>query len=300
MTGDSNGEGLTSATAAVALADVCGQVGLDAGQAQLLRVGENANYVLPERGVVIRIARSLDLRDRVEREVALARWLADLDFPAVRVAQDFPQVVPADDRLVTFWELVVETEAEKTAADLGSVLAGFHALPSPPFALPSFDPFSVVPARLALAEDADPEDIAFLTELLDRLIVTYRSLEFPTPLGLIHGDAHRSNLLATASGVLLSDFDVVAFGPREWDLTPTALAADRFGLPRPEYAAFAQAYGRDVTAWDGYRIMAATRELTMTTWLMQNISESPQIADEFHARVTSMREGDHERPWNAF
>jgi Ser/Thr protein kinase RdoA (MazF antagonist) len=56
---------------------------------------------------------------------------------------------------------------------------------------------------------------------------------------LIHGDAHRSNLRATASGVLLSDFDVVAFGPREWDLTPTALAADRFGLPGDEYATFA-------------------------------------------------------------
>jgi Ser/Thr protein kinase RdoA (MazF antagonist) len=263
-------------------------------------VGENANYALPDQGIVVRIARSLDRRERVEREVALAGWLADLDFPAVRLASDLPQVVPADDRLVTFWELVVETAAEKTTADLGGILARFHALPSPPFALPPFDPFSVVPARLALAGDADPEDVAFLTDLLDQLVETYQSLEFPTSHGLIHGDAHRSNLLATASGVLLSDFDVVAFGPREWDLTPTALAADRFGLPRDEYAAFAKAYGRDVTEWDGYRIMAATRELTMTTWQMQNVSESPQIAEEFHARVTSMREGDHERRWNAF
>jgi hypothetical protein len=58
--------------------------------------------------------------------------------------------------------------------------------------------------------------------------------------------------------------------------------------------------GRDVTEWDGYRTMAAIRELTMTTWLMQNVSESPRIAEEFHARVTSMRESDYARPWHAF
>lgn len=141
-------------------------------------MGENANYALPDQGIVVRIARSLDRRERVEREVALAGWLVELDFPVVRLAPDLPQVVPADDRLVTFWQLVVETEAEKTTADLGNILARFHGLPSPPFALPSFDPFSVVPARLALADDADPEDVAFLTDLLDQLVETYQSLEF--------------------------------------------------------------------------------------------------------------------------
>jgi Ser/Thr protein kinase RdoA (MazF antagonist) len=292
--------GLTTATALVALKDACHQLNLTPTDARLLRIGENAIYALPANNLVARIARSENVRDRVEREVATARWLADLDFPAVRPAKDLPQAVPADGRLVTFWELATETDAQKTTSDLGRVLKQFHALPPPPFILPEFDPFSVVPARLAQPTEADPTDVAFLSNRHDELVETYQALQFDTPFGLIHGDAHRSNLIATPSGILLSDFEVVAHGPREWDLTPTALAVDRFGLPRQEYDQFVEAYGRDVTQWHGYRTMCAIRELTMTTWLMQNVAEDPKIAEEFHARVTSMREGDHARQWKAF
>jgi Ser/Thr protein kinase RdoA (MazF antagonist) len=301
MTADgSEREGLTTATAAVALRDVCRQLGLDPTGSRLLRLGENAIYALVDRNLVVRIARSADTRERVEREVAIARWLAHQSFPAVRLAQGLPQVVPADGRLVTFWELVTETEEPKSTADLGTILARFHALPRPSFPLPKFDPFSVVPPRLAKPGDARPADVTYLADLHRQLVESYAALEFPTPFGLIHGDAHRSNLLASESGVLLSDFEVVAFGPREWDLTPTAVSVERFGLPAQEYAQFVQAYGRDVTEWDGYRTLARIRDLTMTTWLMQNVAESPEIAEEFHARVTSMREGDYARQWNAF
>ena len=291
---------LTTATAAVALSDVCEQLDLDPTHAELLRLGENAIYALPDRELVVRIARSEDVRDRVEREVATAQWLADQGFPAVRVAPALPQVVPAAGRLVTFWELIHETDEDKTASDLGSILARFHALPPPPFSLPTFDPFSVVPARLAQPGEAQPDDVAYLTDLHLDLVEAYRDLKFPTPLGLIHGDAHRSNLLTTSAGVLLSDFEVVAFGPREWDLTPTAVQVKRFGLSAQDYDGFVLAYGLDVTEWDGYPTLALIRELTMTTWLMQNVGESANIADEFHTRVTSMREGDHARRWNAF
>jgi Ser/Thr protein kinase RdoA (MazF antagonist) len=300
MTSDVNERGLTSANAHQTLTRVCAEVGLDPGSAHLLRLGENALYALPDHDLVVRIARSEAGRDRVEREVAIATWLAELDFPAVRCASDLPQVIPVDGRLVTFWNLVGEREEKPSFADLGTILARFHALAPPPFPLPRFDPFSVVPARLAQPGEADPEDVAFLADLYHRLAEAYQGLTFSAPLGLIHGDAHRFNLLATSSEVLLSDFEVVAFGPREWDLTPTALSVQRFGLPRNDYAAFVRAYGTDVTDWDGYRTMAAVRELTMTTWLMQNVSESPRIADEFRTRVASIREGDHARRWNIF
>ena len=38
----------------------------------------------------------------------------------------------------------------------------------------------------------------------------------------------------------------------------------------------------------------------MTTWIMQNVGESPEIAAEFALRVASLREGDRERAWHFF
>jgi len=99
---------------------------------------------------------------------------------------------------------------------------------------------------------------------------------------------------------VLLDFDAVAIGPREWDLMPTAIAVDRYGLPEEQYQEFAETYGFDVRAWEGYPVLRGVRELTMTTWIMQNIGESKAVADEFALRVTSLREGDAKRGWHFF
>ncbi len=292
---------LTSATAASALAAACHEVGLDPSKAQLIRIGENALYAMPSERLVVRIARSVDLLVRVQREVDTARWLASLEFPAVRVADRLPQPLQVEGRPVTFWEMadVVPGEAA-SLADLGRILKSFHALPPPPFALASFDPFSVVPRRLADPGPAAPRDVEVLRELYDVVAPQFAALTFHLEPGLMHGDAHRANLLVTQDGVLLSDFEVVAHGPREWDLTPTALSRKRFRLSETDYASFVEAYGWDVTTWDGFAVLSAVRELTMTTWLMQNIAENQDVADEFTHRVQSLREGNSDQAWHAF
>jgi len=38
----------------------------------------------------------------------------------------------------------------------------------------------------------------------------------------------------------------------------------------------------------------------MTTWIMQNVKESPAVAAEFALRVASLRERDTHRAWNFF
>ena len=60
------------------------------------------------------------------------------------------------------------------------------------------------------------------------------------------------------------------------------------------------AYGLDVRAWDGYPVLRGIREVTMTTWIMQNVLESKAIADEFALRVACLREKDSERAWHFF
>jgi thiamine kinase-like enzyme len=95
--------------------------------------------------------------------------------------------------------------------------------------------------------------------------------------GPIHGDAHTRNLLTDHGTVVLIDFEAAAYGPREWDLLPTAIAVERYGLAEERYKEFATAYGFDVRAWPGFPVLREIRELTMTTWIMQNVKESPGV-----------------------
>lgn len=204
-----------------------------------------------------------------------------------------------DGRVVSFWHAVPANGSSPTVGDLAALLRRFHSLPSPPVDLPLFDPFAAVPARLRHAA-VDGDDLRFLDSLHERLEEEYERLEFSAPIGLIHGDAHRGNVLIQDGKPLLLDFEVVAIGPREWDLVPTALAVDRFRLDEATYKSFAAIYGRDVREWAGYPVLRAIRELTMTTWLMQNVEEDPAVAAEFALRVASLREGDLGRVWHAF
>jgi Ser/Thr protein kinase RdoA (MazF antagonist) len=286
-------------TARATLGRACADLGVTANNAKLIRMGENAMFALPHDKLVVRIARTVERRERVERELAVARWLADNDYPAVRVAEQFRQPQAVDGRLITFWHLL-EEEGKATFDDLAGLLRDMHALPAPVFKVPQFDPFTAVPGRLANAGNADETAVAFLAQLYEDLRDRYANLSFPSPFGIIHGDAHRGNVILTADGPHLADFEVVAWGPREWDLTPTAMSVDRFGLPRTTYNSFARTYGRDVTKWSDYSVLRAVRELTMVTWLMQIIDESPGRAREFSHRIASLRDGKPHELWHAF
>jgi hypothetical protein len=70
---------------------------------------------------------------------------------------------------------------------------------------------------------------------------------------------------------------------------PTVVARERFRLSEERYREFADAYGFDVRTWAGYPVLREIRELTMTTWLMQNVGESAAAAAEFALRVVSLR-----------
>ena len=66
------------------------------------------------------------------------------------------------------------------------------------------------------------------------------------------------------------------------------------------YGQFVGAYGYDVTRWtEGFDILRAVHELKMTTWLMQNIAESHEIAGEYQARMRTLQ-GEPSPGWRPF
>ncbi|GGM84581.1 hypothetical protein GCM10012275_64110 [Longimycelium tulufanense] len=279
----------------------CDLVGLSDKHAELMRLGENALYNLPDFHVVVRIARTMDYWADAENEVAVARWLASHGFPAADVA-DFPQPIEVDGHPVTFWRFIPGREGDREdIATLGTVLRRLHSTPLPTdFRLPAEDILGRVAPRIKTAP-VSTADRDFLLVRLAELSSALTHLSYPLHPAPTHGDAHTGNLMICEGQPILIDFERVAWGQPEWDLAVSATEYQTAGwLTEEEYRDFVDAYGYDVTTWtEGFDTLRAVHELKMTTWLMQNVNESPDIAEEYQVRMRTIR-GDRSSGWRPF
>ncbi|MCA1836434.1 MAG: phosphotransferase, partial [Actinobacteria bacterium] len=145
-------------------------------------------------------------------------------------------------------------------------------------------------------------DKSFLLKRLSQLEAELPGLRYPLDPAPTHGDAHTENLIIREDGQpVLIDFERFAWGQPEWDLamTATEYLTAKWWIDN-EYGQFADAYGYDVTCWaEGFDVLRAVHELKMTTWLMQNVAESPEIAEEYQVRMRTLR-GEPSPGWRAF
>ncbi|MCQ4046039.1 phosphotransferase enzyme family protein [Streptantibioticus rubrisoli] len=299
--GTNEGAGFTSAVAARVMTEACRRTALNSDAARLLRFGENAIFRLASHPVVVRIARSTDYLPSVRNEVHVSRWLAREGLPAARVVDDIEQPLIIDGRPVTFWHLIEEGDRKATYGELGAILRDLHSLELPAgLKLPSYSPFGRTALRIDAVTGISEDDRQFLRkrghELRDRLA----ELRFESMKGPVHGDAHVQNLMVDACGqVILIDFEGFCYDYPEWDLMVTATEHDSLGWQTPEqYAEFVAAYGRDLREWAGFPTLRGIQEFQMTTWLMQNVAESPEAAEEYARRIASLRDDDAPRHWH--
>lgn len=206
------------------------------------------------------------------------------------------------DRPVTFWRLIDNNGGKASVRDLARILRQLHHLPVPPeLPLPAFDIFGRVSERIAKTEALSDRDHEFLAVRLADLREKYANLRYPLPPCAVHGDAHQQNLIVALDGtVLLIDFERFAFGPPETDLAVTATERLIGWHTAEDYENFASAYGFDVMTWEGFPVVRAINELKMTTWLMQNVSESERVAQEFRTRFASLHDDEAPRLWTPF
>jgi aminoglycoside phosphotransferase (APT) family kinase protein len=280
----------------VLLKQACAQVGLSSSGAEPIRLGENAIYRLPGR-VVVRIGRSGQV-DAAKKEVAVARWLASVDVPAVEAVADVEQPVVIDGSPVTFWRELPK-HRHGTPPEVAAVLKRLHASPLPTdFELPSLAPFVRLSERIDGATTLTDDDRAWLRQQLARLRQAFNDLPAGQPRSAIHGDAWAGNVVVTADGPVLLDLERFSLGPPEWDLVSTAVRLSTFGtMTADEYAAFAVAYGHDVLGWDGFDVLRDIRELRVTCYAAQRASEDPSLRSEADLRVACIRGLRGPRPW---
>ena len=291
-----------SAVAAEAiLVAACELTGLESSGARLLRLGENALFHLPAQAVVVRIARTMDYWRDAVKEVSVSRWLASSQFPAARVHQ-VAQPIEVSGHPVTFWQFINGRNGGRAdIARLGALLHRLHEMPRPTeFDLPNEDILGRVRKRIDAAPVSSP-DKDFLLRRFHELASEVPRLLYPLAPAPTHGDAHVQNLMFYDSQSVLIDFERFAWGHPEWDISMTATEYQTAGWwTDAEYQSFVEAYGYDVTSWtEGFPVLRAVHEIKMTTWLMQNVNESAEIAREYETRMQTIRYGAR-LPWRAF
>ncbi|WP_285690994.1 aminoglycoside phosphotransferase family protein [Actinoplanes sp. NBRC 103695] len=258
-------------------------------------------FQLPASAVVVRIARAMAYWSDAVNEVNVARWLGDRSFPGAEVL-DVLQPIEVGGHPVTFWRFIDGRDGGRDdIGALGAVLRRLHSLPRPTsFNLPSEDILGRVDSRVSNAAVSD-EDKRFLRRLVNDLTSRLEGLVFPLAPAPTHGDAHVKNIMIRDSEAVMIDFERFAWGQPEWDLAMTATEYASAGWWSPEeYRTFVDAYGYDVMSWEeGFDVLRRVHELKMTTWLMQNVNESPQISEEFQVRMRTIRGGASET-WRAF
>jgi aminoglycoside phosphotransferase (APT) family kinase protein len=279
----------------------------------LLRHFANAVYLLDHAPIVARLGYGPHAVTKATTAVAVTRWLNEQDFPATEPADlpsgaEQPLISLASGRSVvtTFWHHYPQptgTDWPDTGA-LGRITAALHELPTPPIALPGFQPLRTLTAtvhdpaaRLALTEDQH----AWLVDRINMLRATFENLDFPLGRGLIHGDMYTGNLLWNTADpdhpVVLGDWDSVCIGPREIDLIPTYAEA-RFGVDPATVDTFALAYGHDLQRWAGYDVLYDIRELSTLTALVRLAPGNERLKAELAHRLGLLRQGDRATPWH--
>lgn len=294
-------DAFTEEAAFAALTGACQQVGISADAAELIRIGSNAVYRLGD--VIIRVAPSTDLLANAEKQIAVARWLDSIDYPAMR-ALDVPQPIEAAGRVVTFWHSVAAETKFAPIADVATLIRRLHSITSvpPSLVLPEIQPFGRPGTPLPEFPGLPAADAQFLQERIAWARDTFPTLPYVLPHGVIHGDANVGNvLLDEERRPVLVDLDSFAVGPREWDLIQTALFYDRLGWhTEAEYRTFVDVYGFDLMMWPGYEELADIREVAMTAWIGRKSATSGDAATEAAKRIEAIRSGRGWREWSPY
>ncbi|WP_327272189.1 aminoglycoside phosphotransferase family protein [Streptomyces sp. NBC_01224] len=272
------------------------------GGAELLALGENAVFAVAD--LVVKVGRDAvqnpELRERAEREVAVAQWLAASGVPAVRVAEPGARLV--EGHPVTLWHRLPDAVRPAEPRDLAPLLTQVHALPAPEgFTLPRRELLGGVERWLRLAGDAiDPADADYLRGRRDGFAKAAAALAPHLPPGPIHGDALPRNVHVGPDGPVLVDLETFSTDLREHDLVVLALSRDRYGLPAHAYDAFTETYGWDVRTWEGCAVLRGARETASCAWVAQHAPSNPKALTEFRRRVASLREDAPEVRWYPF
>jgi Ser/Thr protein kinase RdoA (MazF antagonist) len=212
--------------------------------------------------------------------------------------------VVIDDLSVTAWQRIEPTGDSVDWEAVGRSVARLHELP--PLTLPAVVPLPFPTAfpwwrfDVLLNEaqaELDPAALLGLESAIERR----RGWFDPDRQALVvcHGDVHPGNVMMSADGVVLLDWDLICLGPRGWDHAPMMTWAARWGGQPGEYEAFAAGYGRSMRG-DGQAEAIAELRLVAATLMRVLAGRDDPAAKAEAARRLQYWRGEPDAPqWTA-
>ena len=114
-----------------------------------------------------------------------------------------------------------------------------------------------------------------------------------------HGDVHPGNVIMTAEGPVLIDWDLLCGAPRGWDHAPLMTWADRWGGEANVYDDFVAGYGWSASADRHGEAFAELRLVAATLMRCKAALTDPAARPEAERRLAYWR-GDSAAPaWRA-
>ena len=275
------------------LDDLAGAAGGSLADLEVVRVGTSVLVAAPGPGWLFRVEPEAHA-SRAVSQVAVATVLAAAGVPAVRVVAGVDQPVATDAGVITIWELEELTGAPVSAGELGALARQLHDVdPSTVTGthgdIGRLDPLGAVASLLDGLSDPDARLLASLAE---DLTGAWDAVDAPG--GLVHGDLHAANVLATPHGPVLADLELAGIGPVAYDLVAPVVAVERYGADPGWLDAYEQAYGDPVPDAARSGVLRDTYELWLTAWAVAN--RHLDADHDLEARNRMARWHTHEAP----
>ena len=181
------------------------------------------------------------------------------------------------------------------------MVATVHALPADAvprgYPAPPAESFSWWDFDRLLAEVGDELDPAARAGLV-AAIERHRGWAADVDRVVCHGDVHPGNVVMTAAGAVLLDWDLLCSGPPGWDHA-MLLTLPRWGWPARWYDDFASGYGRSLADDPTAQAIAELRLVAATLMRLRAGRADPAAMTEARRRLAFWR-GDPDAPtWRA-
>jgi hypothetical protein len=261
----------------------------------VLRVGMNAIFVTGNE--VLRVS-----TPTVPASVSLelASFLAGAGLRVPTPARD--EVVVVGELSVTAWVRLEAVDTPIDWAEVGEMVRTVHSLdrstlpesvPLPtPSSIPWWDLDALLERTRPLLDDSAYRGLASTIE---------RHRGWSTIGGPVvcHGDVHPGNVVMTAAGATLMDWDLLCWAAPGWDHGPMLTWASHWGGDGHEYPAFASGYGRSLVDDPAAVAVAELRLVAATLLRLIAGACDPVAMAEAQRRLRYWRGDDDAPAWTA-
>ncbi len=189
--------------------------------------------------------------------------------------------------------------------DVGEQVARVHAIDPGllPTAYPlpwcgSFPWWRVEDIFADIADLLDAPARAGLEDVINVSLPAFRA-RLGGPDVVCHGDVHPGNVIQTAAGAVLIDWDLLCHGPVAWDHAAMLTWAERWGGEWGTYDRFAEGYGRSLRGDIFAEGQAALRLAIATVMRLRAGRTNPAAAEEAQRRLRFWRDEPGAPVWTA-